>query len=50
MNNRGHHKPELDIVIPVYNEAESLETLHRELIEVAADWAYALSTAALIRQ
>jgi dolichol-phosphate mannosyltransferase len=24
MNNRGHHKPELDIVIPVYNEGENI--------------------------
>jgi len=32
----------LSIVIPVYNEAESLETLHRELGEVAAVEGYAL--------
>ena len=24
MNNRGHHRPELDIVIPVYNEGENI--------------------------
>ncbi|MGA2797752.1 MAG: glycosyltransferase, partial [Thermoguttaceae bacterium] len=32
----------LSIVIPVYNEAESLETLHRELIEVADAQSYDL--------
>ena len=32
----------LSIVIPVYNEAESLETLHRELIEVADAQGYEL--------
>jgi glycosyltransferase involved in cell wall biosynthesis len=32
----------LSIVIPVYNEAESLETLHRELVEVANTEGYAL--------
>ena len=32
----------LSIVIPVYNEAESLETLHRELIEVADAQGYDL--------
>ena len=26
----------LSVVIPVFNEADSLETLHRELSEVAA--------------
>ncbi|MGD0518289.1 MAG: glycosyltransferase, partial [Thermoguttaceae bacterium] len=30
------------IVIPVYNEAESLETLHRELLEVADAQGYDL--------
>ena len=32
----------LSIVIPVYNEAESLETLHREICEVAAANGYQL--------
>ncbi len=32
----------LSIVIPVYNEAESLETLHRELVEVAEAHGYEL--------
>ena len=32
----------LSIVIPVFNEAESLETLHRELSEVAAAEGYDL--------
>ena len=32
----------LSIVIPVFNEAESLETLHRELVEVAEAEGYEL--------
>ena len=38
----GRRIPMLSIVIPVFNEAESLEALHRELGEVAAAQGYEL--------